>query len=105
MVHTHRRFFSRRLPLRLRTPPLVGDRATGVEACRPLATRRRTSSKGPGVCPPSRVSASAMAMSSDESPSEDEADGDTGVASSSARSSMCDLVYLVVVMVCVSGLL
>jgi hypothetical protein len=79
----------------------------GVDACM-LAMRRRISSNGPGVCPPSRVlplAASAMARSRLLSPSsEDEVEGEMGVASS-ARRSMCDLVYLLVVISCVSGLL
>ncbi len=87
-------------------PPPVGDSATGVDACM-LAMRRRISSNGPGVCPPSRVllPASAMAWSSRLSPSsDDDMHGEMGVASS-ARRSMCDLVYQLVVIVCVRGLL
>jgi hypothetical protein len=93
-------------------PPLVGDSAVGVDA-RMLAMRRRISSNGPGVCPPSRVLpqlASAMAWSSRlwssrlSPSSEDEVDGEIGVATS-ARRSMCDLTYLLVVISCVKGLL
>jgi len=93
IVHSHFRFLSFRF--RFRAPGVSRSLS---------AILRLISSKGPGVCPPSRVDSPVYAMVTSKGSSCFSFSGSVAEnGESSAKRSICDLTYLFVVIVCVKG--